>query len=40
MLRKNKLLGDLLDGDLYLLGVMSIFATFEIKKEEEKNAYL
>ena len=29
-LRKNKLLGDLFDGDLYLLGVISIFASFEL----------
>ena len=30
MLRKNKLLGDLFDGSLYLLCVISILATFEI----------
>ena len=29
-LRKNKLLSDLFNGDLYLLCVISIFATFEL----------
>ena len=28
-MRENKLLGDLFDGDLYLLCVISIFGTFE-----------